>query len=674
MIYRPVRERDPEKVVETLVSAIEKGGYDEAAITSLSTADYSCISPLIKQVMQRLRPRKVALGISSLRAYGLDEDLLDDIASVKATGLTFAPEAGTQRMRDVVNKNITEEDIYTTCHRVFSRGWNKIKLYFMIGLPTETDEDVVGIAAMGRQAREIGRQHVKGKVNVTVSVSSHVPKPHTPFQWCAQDSMEEIKRKQTLLAGESKRGSFSLRTHDLRVSHLEGIIARGDVRVGSLIERAWRAGARFDGWDEHLQWGVWQQALSEWEREQSISREIYLTTLPLDSRLPWDHVDVGLEDGFLAMEYKRSLKGRFSPPCGKPYQAKVHHTNLADAVADDRKLVCYHCGVACDLTGMRDERIDYLQKMGAVEPPESRGETARVNANERVKRGLAPHDFGQGDPIRYRLHYAKSGPMSLRGHLDIIRVIPRVLRRAGLPIYYTEGFSPRPQMSFGPPLPLGMSSSAEYVDVALTGIVDVGTFLEALVEHSETGLDFLGVRRLEPSEPGLMKRITAVEYELRLDGEIGAEAFRERLDAFESRSEFPVRVERKGKLREVDMRRVLLDCSLDDEPGVEAPSRLRLVFAESSGPSLRPVEVVEALFGLDVPVHRFHRTACGRAPDSTSAVVVTETGRCGLDLEDVFDAPGGVSPHIAVRSVRAPYELEGPEGPEAAPTSEAFSV
>ena len=175
MIYRPVRERDPREIVRTVVSAVEKGGYDEASLTSLSTADYSCVAPLVRQVMDELAPRRVSLGISSLRAYGLPEEVLDDISRVKATGLTFAPEAGTQRMRDVVNKNVSEEDIYETCRRVFSRGWDRAKLYFMIGLPTEEEEDVLGIADMGRQARRIGNREAKRRVRITLSVSGHVP-------------------------------------------------------------------------------------------------------------------------------------------------------------------------------------------------------------------------------------------------------------------------------------------------------------------------------------------------------------------------------------------------------------------------------------------------------------------------------------------------------------------
>jgi radical SAM family uncharacterized protein/radical SAM-linked protein len=618
MIYRPVRERDPEQVVSTLVSAVEKGGYDEASLTSLSTADYSCISPLVKKVMEKLCPEKISLGISSLRAYGLDEELLDDIASVKATGLTFAPEAGTQRMRDVVNKNITEDDIFTTCHRVFSRGWNRIKLYFMIGLPSEQDDDVQGIGAMGGQALEIGRQYHRKKVEVTVSVSSHVPKPHTPFQWCSQDSMEEIERKQAMLRGSARRFGFTLKTHDHRVSHLEGIVARGDFRTGSLVERAWRKGCRFDGWDEHLRWDLWNEALDEWEREEGVSRRTYLATLPVDGRLPWDHIDVGLEPGFLAREYRRALQGRFSPPCGKPVQAKVHHTNLEDARADERKLVCYHCGVACDLTAMREERLVFLERMGATSRPAKAEPNVRERAHERLARGLSPHDFSQGEPVRYRIRYGKTGPMSLRGHLDFIKVFARVLRRARLPLYYTEGFSPHPLLSFGPALGLGLQSVAEYADIALTVEIGDEELVARFAASSEPGMTVFGARPLSESEPSLAKRIDAVEYLVALPWDESHEA---RLEAFRNAPELGVQVTRKGKNRTVDAKSVVLDLELvpagEHGPLLSMGPRdraLRLRVREASGvASLRPSELVSAILGMALPPTSFLRTACGNA-------------------------------------------------------------
>ena len=623
MIYRPVRERDPEQIVETIVSAVDKGGYDEAALTSLSTADYSCISPLIKKVMEQMRPRKVALGISSLRAYGLDEDILDDIASVKATGLTFAPEAGTQRMRDVVNKNISEEDIYTTCHRVFSRGWNKVKLYFMIGLPTEEDDDVIGIAEMGAKARDIARQYHKSKVKVTVAVSSHVPKPHTPFQWCAQDSMAELFRKQKILNAQARQKGFKLRTHDFRVSHLEGILARGDYRVGNLIERAWRAGARFDGWDEHLAWDLWLASIDAWEKKEGLSRHTFLTTLPVDAKLPWGHIDVGLADGFLATEYKRTLKGRFSPPCGKPYQAKVHHTNLEDARADERKLVCYHCGVACDLDKMREERFEFLGKLGATDSPVARSKGIdRQNATQRFQKGRAPHDFQQGQPIRYRARFAKVGPMSLRGHLDMIRVITRVMRRGSLPLYYTEGFSPRPLMSFGPAIALGMQSKAEYVDFGLTKGLSARDVFGTIERASEVGLEILGLRQLMEGEHSLSKRIQAREY-LAIMPDVRVN----KVDIFHSIASFPVSVRRKDKERVIELKDILLGVSLVEAAdyaellGCEPNhSAVRLLVANSSGPSLRVTEILGALFECTLSPSQILRLACWTLQDEGQLV------------------------------------------------------
>src|SRR5215470_4827990 len=334
MLYRPVRERSPESIVDTIVGQVEKAGYDETSLTSLSTADFSCITPLVKTVMSKLRARKVALGVSSLRAYGLNEDLLDEMASVRATGLTFAPEAGTQRMRDVVNKNVTEAHIRESAERVFRRGWNRLKLYFMIGLPTETDADVRGIVETGARMLGIGKKSVGGDAEVTVSVSSHVPKPHTPFQWAAMDGLDELDRKQRLLrktAAETKP-QVRLKYHEKGISHVEGVMARGDRRVAAAVEAAWRDGARFDGWDELFDLDRWRRAFAA----TGVEPARYLGTIAVRARLPWDHIDIGLEDGFLLAEYRRALKDRLSPPCSKPVGALVHHTNLDEARADGR--------------------------------------------------------------------------------------------------------------------------------------------------------------------------------------------------------------------------------------------------------------------------------------------------------------------------------------------------
>src|SRR4051812_40849422 len=263
MIYRPVRERDPVQVVDTLLAGVKKGGYDETSLTSLSTADYSCVTPLVKTAMAKLRDEKVSLSVSSLRAYGLNDDLLAEMATMRAGGLTFAPEAGTQRMRDVITKNVTEDDILESAHRVFSRGFSRMKLYFMIGLPTETDEDVRGIIETAARVQAIGHRHLRA-ARVTASVSTHVPKPHTPFQWAAMDSEEETARKQTLLAEEARRRRVDLKMHGNQQSHLEAIFSRGDRDTAELLERAFRLGCRFDSWDDQLRMDLWDRAMEDW--------------------------------------------------------------------------------------------------------------------------------------------------------------------------------------------------------------------------------------------------------------------------------------------------------------------------------------------------------------------------------------------------------------------------
>ncbi|MEO6953076.1 MAG: TIGR03960 family B12-binding radical SAM protein, partial [Polyangia bacterium] len=270
MIYRPVRERDPDSIVKSVLDGVKNGGYDETSLTALSTADVSCITPLVKRVMGELKKDQVSLSVSSLRAYGLNEELLDEISSVRATGLTFAPEAGTQRMRDVINKNITEEDITASAEKIFSRGWSRMKCYFMIGLPTETDEDVAGIPQTGGRLKRRGRQF-RRDADVTVSVSSHVPKPHTPFQWSPMDSMGELQRKQRLLRDVARTEKITLKHHDVGTSYVEGILSRGDRRLADVIEAVWKKGARFCSWEEHFDLAAWD---AEFDAHH-IDREVY---------------------------------------------------------------------------------------------------------------------------------------------------------------------------------------------------------------------------------------------------------------------------------------------------------------------------------------------------------------------------------------------------------------
>ncbi len=621
MIYRPVRERDPEEIVATVVRAVEKSGYDEASLTSLSTADYSCIAPLVKKVADALTPKRVSLGVSSLRAYGLDEAVLSDLARVRATGVTFAPEAGTQRMRDVVNKNVTEEQLLETAQRVFSRGWRSMKLYFMIGLPTEREEDVREIARVGGRARAVGKR-VKGELGaggapkITVSVSTHVPKPHTPFQWCAMDGPEVVRRKQGWLEQEARAAKVELRMHDGETSWLEGVFARGDRAIAPVLERAYRAGARFDSWEDQKKMSLWADAF----RAENVDPAKYLGTIPTTARLPWDHIDVGLEDGFLVREYRKALADQLSLPCGKVAGAFVHATNLREAEAEQRKLVCYDCGIACDLSAMREQRLVQLRHLGAAEPRVAPSlTTARPASNGRPAEGPE-----QQEARRYRFVYQKLGSAAFLSHLDLIRALPRAFRRLGLPLYYSKGFHPKPSMMFGPALSLGVSSLCETIDVKIALDIEPRELLEALSDGAHGGLRFVGGARLAPDDAAITRVIDGARYVVgipRLLQPHGERSWlaRRATEVFDGRPlEIVRRIDGIGKRVNVAdfVRRVEVDPLASEAlaaAGLVGDLESIVVDVDIRGSgSVKIAEVVEVLLGSPDVAHRAVRAALGK--------------------------------------------------------------
>ena len=620
MIYRPVRERPPQQVLRTIEASIEQSGQDEVSLTSLSTADISYVSPLIKTLVKRTAKERVSLGVASLRAYGLSDDLLDEMRKVRATGLTFAPEAGTQRMRDVINKNITDEQILSTAERVYSHGWHRMKLYFIMGLPTETDEDLQGIIEVGRRVLEIGRKHSRKRPEVTVSVSVHVPKPHTPFQWCAMDPLPEIRRKQALLRTLARgiRG-LELKLHDPTASVLECILARGDRRLADAIQTAFENGAEFDSWDEQFRPDLWEAALEK----HGIAREVFLGTLPVYGHLPWDHIDVGLDPEFLPREYRKALKNRLSPPCGKPVGLHVHHTNIADANADSRKLVCYACGVECDMTQMREQRASYLAELGAVHPETSapvkeHSVTATTSAPEKLRPIRDIQSIG-----RFRLRYAKLGASVLLGHGDLIRELPRALRRAGLRLNYSQGYHPKPDLSFAPALSLGVASLDEYVDVAVIDPPTPETMLERLSIEREGGLWFREARVLSKEAPSLSKLIHAAHYAIVLSNDLveangGETALEQRLGAFMALEQAMIERRKEKAVWTIDARRYVRRFELAQNESLEALSpyvdvrgaiMLDLVVTLGQEGSVKPREVLQAALQSPLLPHRSIRMA-----------------------------------------------------------------
>jgi len=311
-IYRPRRERPLEEVLPTVEGIVEQTGYEEVALVSLSSSDHSQIEPLVRRLTTDYQHPPLAVSLPSLRIDSFSVELAEMFQGRRKTGLTFAPEAGSQRLRDVINKNVTEDDLLRTAEAAYSSGWRRIKLYFMVGLPTETLEDVAAIVDLVKKVRAVGRRHQGKKTQVNVSVATFVPKPFTPFQWLPLVDEATLEEKQELLRRGLRGAGLSFSWHDPRTTLLEAALSRGDRRLGQVVHRAWQLGARFDAWDELLDESLWWRAFAE----AGLDPNFYARReRPLDEVLPWDHIDVGVRKKFLIEEYQRSLRGETTIDC-----------------------------------------------------------------------------------------------------------------------------------------------------------------------------------------------------------------------------------------------------------------------------------------------------------------------------------------------------------------------
>ncbi|MFZ5650731.1 MAG: TIGR03960 family B12-binding radical SAM protein [Bacillota bacterium] len=332
-IYRPVREKSPETLIKQAEQLVKNTGYDEISLTSLSSADYTGINPLVRGLLERFEGRGVGVSLPSLRVDAFSVDLAREVQKVRRSSLTFAPEAGTQRLRDVINKGVTEKDLLDAVSAAFGAGWEAVKLYFMIGLPTETRDDLDGIVSLAglvlKKGEEAGVR--RGRLKVTVSASSFVPKSHTPFQWEPMNTLSELREKQQYIKSLFRDKRISFKWHDPEVGFLEGVIARGDRRLSDVMERAWRMGSRFDGWSECFDFQKWANAF----RESGTDPEWYAyRSYGYDQVLPWDHIEAGLDRRFLVREHENAMLAKTTPDC--------------------RSGRCPGCGV-CPGTGLKPE-------------------------------------------------------------------------------------------------------------------------------------------------------------------------------------------------------------------------------------------------------------------------------------------------------------------------------
>ncbi|MEG4075079.1 TIGR03960 family B12-binding radical SAM protein [Microcoleus sp. Pol14C2] len=530
MLTRPARDVEPQQVVEAIEQGMQATGHSEFSLLSLSCSDYLALPAVGMEIKNRLKDKNISLSLPSQRVDRFDDNIADILGGTRQGGLTFAPEAGTQRMRDIVNKGLTNEELLRGVKTAVDRGWDKIKLYFMIGLPGETDLDVLGIAETVRWLHRECRVDGRRGLNFNLTISNFTPKPHTPFQWHSV-STAEFSRKQKLLKGEF-RGMRGVKVNytDVRISAMEDFVGRGDRRLAAVVRRAWELGAGMDAWWESLDqaYKAWTQAIyesgltwkyrqvesGEWnlfEKEEGSSATDSVTDvtdvtdvnprfvrrrkseegreikedfsnspdlplspspplpLSLDRALPWDHLDTGIDKNWLKIDLQKALEAATVPDCS--FEG------------------CSRCGV-CGTDFGHNVVVD------ALPIPEFAGEF--VPNTERKQ--------------RLRVWFGKVGDMALVGHLDLIRLFDRVVRRADLPISFTGGFHPSPRISLANALPLGVTSTGEIADFELTESIDIESFREKLVAKLPENIPIYKVESIDLKAPSANQLLEAAEY------------------------------------------------------------------------------------------------------------------------------------------------------------------
>ena len=549
MVWRPVRERRPEQLIAMADAMLAATGQDELSLLSLSSGDYSCIEWLLTAFVNRYYHDRVALALPSLRVETLTNELIAQIKRVRKTSFTIAPEAGTERLRMVINKGNTEADLLATVRRVFDAGWRSVKLYFMLGLPTERWEDLEGIVDLADKAlREGGR-----KKRVTVSLSTFIPKPHTPFQWERQIGTDEIEEKQEFFKKRLLHHNITMKWHDKRMSYLEGILSRGDERVASLVEKAYRAGCRFDGWSDQLDFALWEQAIGD----TAVDPGEYLRERDRDELLPWDHINCGVTRDFLLAERHKALAGETTENC--------------------RTGGCYQCG-ACQ---------GDLRMRTVVEPC-----SIPVDADSTQPSPILPEER------RLRITFAKEGRTRFLSHHEVVAALTRGMRMGGLPFVFSEGFHPHPRISFPYALPVGTECRREFFDVRVRSLSDsLMCYQVRINERLPEGLSILGIESLPAQAPSLVHAIKAFRYELSLsrDASPRAGTVMENITAFLACETFPVEKRRKGKTVTRNIRPFVESLSFDDRLG-----RLFAVILFSLTGGLNPRDLLTGVVGLDI--------------------------------------------------------------------------
>ena len=442
MIYRPIRERDEKLVLDSIKEEVEKNGWAQISLVSLSSSDYSCITPLIEKLPSVLKETEVNLSLPSLRIDSFEHNISKSARKFIGKTLTLAPEAGSQRLRDIINKNISTQEIISSIKKAISFGIRNLKLYFMIGLPHEKEEDIKQIV----QLIDNIVQHIgKKPIQINIKLATFIPKPFTPFQWIKQEDQEQILKKIFYIKDNlAKYKKVRVKYHDPKTSFLEAVIARGDSNISKLLFTAYKNGAILSSWDEHFNFSTWEKSAIE----ADINLNKYTASKELNEPLPWDHIDIGVTKQFLRNELKRAEKEKLTEDC------RIYN--------------CSSCGVCADKSHkfVSDEKLD-LKLDGEQESRK------KLDSQPKIK--------------KYRAIYEKGEELKFSSHRDLMKLIYQIVRKSKLPIYYTKGYNKKPKISFCSPLALGMLGHNEFFDLRLTKTEEKNKILNSLNYNNPLG-------------------------------------------------------------------------------------------------------------------------------------------------------------------------------------------
>lgn len=550
MIYRPVRERSVQNLMNLTKHSIAATGYDDISLLSLSTGDYGCLSELMQGLFHCYASENIALSFPSFRAGTLSPEIMSLVKQVRKTGFTIAPEAGSERLRTVINKNISEQEIFDTVSAAFALGWKLIKFYFMIGLPTETEEDRQAIVDLVKRIRKKLKSDGY-RPNINVSIGTFIPKSHVPFQWSPQISLEESQKIIFDLKRQLKMPGVEFKWQKPELSFLEGLWARGDRRLSRLLETAFRKGCCFDGWSDRFDFPLWEAAI----HETGVDIDYFTTRArSVEEPLPWDHIDTGISKEFLISEYENAL--------------------AAAPSADCRFGKCQGCGV-CDF-----DRIKPVYHAGNAETGPVSGKKKPAPA------GNANRSFPDLE-MRCEIVYSKTGAARFFGHLEMVNIFTRAIRRTGLKIKFTKGFHPKPKLSFHNPLPVGMESEEESFYITFTEFADCEKMVMLMNRQLPAGLLVTGCAKIASSKRPLLSDIA--DYRVTVQEEFDAS----KISAFNDAPEWLLtRTTKKGRKKQINLKESVLNLTKT------GPGTLHMTLKSAEGLSVRPADVIQSVFQL----------------------------------------------------------------------------